>query len=115
VAADANYFCSVLGGELVFAIEEWNTRVAMVRLSATPPDLLFTDHVDGERPILIYRVGDLRATLARLESEGWEREAVFEIPQGPCCSFRTIGGHRIAVYQPTRPEVTTHFAGRRDF
>jgi hypothetical protein len=50
-----------------------------------------------------------------LESEGWEREAVFEIPQGPCCSFRTTGGHRIAVYQPTRPEVTTHFAGRRDF
>jgi hypothetical protein len=115
VAADASYFTSVLGGELVFAIQEWNTRVAMVRMSPTPPDLLFTDHVEGERPILIYRVADLQATMARLESEGWERGAVLEIPQGPCCSFQTVGGHRVAVYQPTRPEVTAHFVGRIDF
>lgn len=29
--------------------------------------------------------------------------------------FRTPGGHRIAVYQRTRPEVVRHFEGRRDF
>ncbi len=115
MAADASYFSGVLGGELIFAIQEWNTRVAMVRMSPMPPDLLFTDHVEGERPILIYRVADLAATLTRLESEGWEPEGVFEIPQGPCCSFRTSGGHRVAVYQPTRPEVVAHFNGRRDF
>ena len=115
VAADAAYFADVLGGELVFAIEEWKTRVAMVRMSDTPPDLLFTDHVEGERPILIYRVADLEATMSRLESDGWEREGIFEIPQGPCCSFHTGGGHRLAIYQPTRPEVTSHFTGRRDF
>jgi hypothetical protein len=34
---------------------------------------------------------------------------------GPCCSFTTPGGHRIAVYELTRPEVAAHFAGRRDF
>jgi hypothetical protein len=115
VAADARYFTEVLGGELVFAIEEWRTRVAMVRMSDTPPDLLFTDHLEGERPILIYRVADLAATITQLESEGWEREGVFEIPQGPCTSFHTIGGHRLAIYQPTRPEVISHFTGRRDF
>jgi hypothetical protein len=38
-----------------------------------------------------------------------------EIPQGPCCSFRTPGGHRIALYQLTRAEVAPHFDGRRDF
>jgi len=38
-----------------------------------------------------------------------------EIPQGPCCSLRTPGGHRIALYQLTRPEVASHFDGRRDF
>jgi hypothetical protein len=115
VAADAAYFTSTLGGRMVFAIEEWNTRVAMVELSSGPPRLLFTDHVEGERPILIYRVADLRATLDRLTTAGWEREAVFEIPHGPCCSFRTPGGHRLAVYQLTRPEVGAHFEGRRDF
>jgi predicted enzyme related to lactoylglutathione lyase len=115
VAADAEYFTKVLGGTLVFAIEEWKTRVAMVEMTAGPPHLLFTDHVDGERPILIYRVDDLDATLERLAAEGWERESVFEIPQGPCSSFRTPGGHRLAVYQLVRPEVATHFRGRIDF
>ena len=115
VAADAAYFTETLGGRMVFAIQEWNTRVAMVELTSGPPHLLFTDHVEGERPILIYRVGDLTATLSRLTEAGWARESVFEIPHGPCCSFRTPGGHRVAVYQLTRPDVGAHFAGRRDF
>ena len=85
VAADAAYFTEVLGGTLVFAIQEWNTRVAMVEMSAGPPHLLFTDHVEGERPILIYRVEDLDTTLDRLQTTGWVKENVFEIPQGPCC------------------------------
>lgn len=115
VAADAAYFTEVLGGTLVFAIQEWNTRVAMVEMSAGPPHLLFTDHVEGERPILIYRVEDLDTTLDRLQTTGWVKENVFEIPQGPCCSFRTPGGHRVAVYQLIRPKVAAHFNGRVDF
>jgi len=115
VAGDAAYFTDVLGGTLVFAIEEWRTRVAMVEMTAGPPHLLFTDHVDGERPILIYRVEDLDGTLERLTVEGWERESAFEIPQGPCCSFRTPGGHRVAVYELARPQVAEHFKGRIDF
>jgi hypothetical protein len=43
------------------------------------------------------------------------REGTFEIPHGPICSFRTPGGHRIAIYQLTRPEAGNHFEGRRDF
>jgi hypothetical protein len=34
---------------------------------------------------------------------------------GPCCSFTTPGGHRIALYELTRPEVPKQFEGRRDF
>ncbi len=115
VAADAAYFADVLGGELVFAIEEWKTRVAMVRMSDTPPDLLFTDHVEGERPHPHLSGGRPRGHDDPLESDGWEREGIFEIPQGLCRSFHTGGGHRLAIYQPTRPEVTSHFTGRRDF
>ncbi len=115
VAGDAAYFSRTLGGRIVFAIEEWNTRVAMVEMTPGPPHLLFTDHVEGDAPIMIYRVSDLTTTLRQLEGAGWIRDTVFEIPQGPCCSFRAPGGHRLALYELTRPEVREHFDGRIDF
>jgi hypothetical protein len=115
VAGDLAYFTEVLGGRVVFAIDSMGTRVAAVQLTEGPPLILLTDHLDGERPILLYRVPDLEATLAELEGRGWSRERGLEIPHGPCCSFRNPGGHRIAVYQLTRPEVPAHFEGRRDF
>jgi hypothetical protein len=115
VAADARYFTEVLGGRLVFAVDAMGTRVAAVGLTSEPPLLLFADHVVGERPIFVYRVAELRAGLDALEARGWEREDTFEIPHGPCCSFQTPRGHRIALYQLTRPEAAAHFDGRRDF
>jgi hypothetical protein len=115
VASDLAYFRDVLGGEVVFAIEAMGTRVAAIEVTTGPPLLLLTDHLEGERPILVYRVPDLRSALAELESRGWQREHTFEIPHGPCCSFRTPGGHRLALYQLTRPEAAAHFIGRRDF
>jgi hypothetical protein len=86
-----------------------------VRLTEGPPLVLFTDHLEGDRPILVYRVADLEAALTALERRGWGREPTFEIPHGPICSFQGPGGHRVAVYQLTRPEVAAHFEGRRDF
>src|SRR5438034_6836519 len=115
VAADLAYFVEVLGGRVVFAIDSMGTRVAAVELTTGPPLVLLADHVEGERPILVYRVADLGAVLAGLEARGWQRQRTLEIPHGPCCSFRTPGGHRIALYQLTRPEVVAHFNGRRDF
>jgi hypothetical protein len=115
VPGDLASFAEILGGRVVFAIESGGVHVAAVELTPTPPLVLLTDHLDGERPILVYRVSDLRSALEGLESRGWAPEHTFEIPHGPCCSFRTPGGHRIAVYQLTRPEVPAHFAGRRDF
>ena len=115
VAADMSHLAHVLGGQIVFAIEAMGARVAMVKLAAGPPHLLLTDHLEGERPVLIYRVTDLPAELRRLESRGWRQERTMEIPMGPCSSFTTQGGHRIALYQLTRPDVLKHFEGRRDF
>ena len=106
----------MLGGELVFAIEAMGTRVAMVRLAAGGgPDLLLAGHLDGERPVLVYRVGDLEAATAELRGRGWEPAPRFGIPHGPCCAFTAPGGHRFAIYELIRPEVGEHFAGRRDF
>jgi hypothetical protein len=115
VATDLVYFTDVLGGRVVFAIEAMGTRVAAVQVTTGRPLVLLADHIEGERPILVYRVDNLGAALAGLEARGWQRQRTLEIPHGPCCSFRTPGGHRIALYQLTRPEVAAHFNGRRDF
>ena len=115
VAADARYFSEVLGGRVVFAIDDGGTRAAMLEMSAGPPRLIFTDHLEGERAIMIYRVANLRTALKDLAARGWLREETFEIPQGPCCSFVSPAGHRVAVYQLTRPNVVEHLAGRFDF
>ena len=115
VAGESRHLVDVLGARLVFAIEAHGTRVAMIELSPAPPALLLADHLEGERPILVYRVGDLDGAVDALVERGWRREPRFEIPHGPCCSFELPGGHRIAIYQPVRPNATEHFAGRRDF
>ncbi|MEA2537778.1 MAG: hypothetical protein QOF11_2012 [Chloroflexota bacterium] len=115
VARDATYFSEVLGGRLIFAVEGMGARVAMIELAEGPPRILLTDHLVDDRPILIYRVATLDGALAELEARGWKPAARLEIPQGPCCSFITPGGQRIAVYERTRPDVEDHFAGRRDF
>ena len=115
VAADVEHFTTVLGAELVFAIEAFDSRVAMVRVAADSPGLLFADHLEGERPILVFRVADIDAALADIAERGFEPGPRVEIPHGPCCSIDAPGGHRLAVYELTRPEVPERFAGRRDF
>lgn len=114
-AADVRFFTDVLGGTLVFAIDEMGTRVAMVSLTEEPPRIILAEHLDGERPVLVYRVPSLKDAMTELESRGWQGEGTLEIPTGPCCSFRSPGGHRIALYERTRPFVEASFAGRRDF
>ena len=115
VAADVEHYTGRLGGELVFAIERFGTRVAMVRLSAEEPDLLLAEHLEGERPILIFRVADLGAAMADLEARGIETGAPFEMPYGHGVELRCPGPQRVAVYQRTRPERGASLAGRRDF
>ena len=115
VAADMHYFTDVLGGRLVFAIEAMDTRVAMIELTEQPPRILLTDHLEGEVPILVYRVANLPDKTKELEARGWKRGKTLEIPQGPVCSFHAPGGQRIALYELTRPGVEESFVGRRDF
>jgi hypothetical protein len=86
-----------------------------VRLSGEPPDLLFAGHLGGERPILVYRVASLDGAMKDLEARGWKPEPPFGIPHGPVCAFRTPTGHRLAIYELTRPEAGERLAGRRDF
>jgi hypothetical protein len=115
VKRDLDYFTDVLGGQPQFAVEGMGARVAAVNLASASPLLLLADHVEGETPILVYRVKSLTQAISKLEKRGWKRQGNFEIPHGPVCSFRAPGGQRIAIYQLTRPDAAHHFDGRRDF
>jgi hypothetical protein len=115
VAADKADFVDVLGGRLVFAIDDGGIKAALIELTDGPPGILLTSHLEGDRPIMVYRVPDHGQAVAELRRRGWTPSRSLEIPQGPCTAFRTPGGHRIAVYQMVRPDVLDHFAGRRDF
>jgi hypothetical protein len=114
-AAELARFTDSLGAELVFAIEAFGTRVAMIKLAAAVPALLLAEHLEGGRPVLVFRVGDLERTVSELETRGVAITARFGIPHGPCVELAAPGPQRIALYQLTRPEASQRLAGRRDF
>ena len=115
VAADVSHFTAGLGGSLVFAIERFGTRVAMVRLAEDGPAVLLAEHLQGDAPVLVYRVADLEVALSELADTGVSVAARFGIPHGPGAELATPGPQRIALYQLTRPEIPERMAGRRDF
>jgi len=115
VARDLVHFTESLGGTLVFAIEAFGTRVAMVNLTQDPPAVLLAEHLEGDQPVLVYRVPDLEQTVSELRPRGMEVAARFGIPHGPGVELATHGPQRIAVYELTRPEAPDRLAGRRDF
>ncbi len=115
VAADMRFFSEVLGGRIAFAIEAMGARVAKIELTQGPPHVLLTDHLDGDRPVLVYRVADLDQAVRTLRGRGFRKGRDVELPMGTCRTFSGPGGHRIALYELTRPGVADHFEGRMDF
>jgi hypothetical protein len=114
-AADIAYFDEAIGAEVVFAIERFGTRVAMVTLGEGSPALLFAEHLEGDRPVLVYRVADLDKATDELRRRGGEVGEEFGIPHGPVREIDTPGSNRLAIYELTRPERAAQIAGRRDF
>jgi hypothetical protein len=91
------------------------TVVASVRVDAGGPQLLLANHLEGTVPILIYRVTNLVDTVAEMRDRGWVPDTEqFEIPHGPCITFRDPNGQRFALYELVRPEANRFFAGRVD-
>ena len=113
VAADVRYFTDVLGGRLVFAIEGMGARVAMIELTDEPPRILLADHLEGDVPILVYRVDSLAETVATFRAAGLDVHE-FGLPPGPAARVDAPGGQPFAVYELTRPGVVEGFAGRFD-
>jgi hypothetical protein len=113
-AADLAHWTDGLGAEPVFAIERFQTRVACVE-PGDGPAVLFAEHLEGDAPILLYRVDDLTETAEQLRSRGVEVGEPFEFPYGEGAELATPGRQRVAVYARTRPDRGDSLRGRRDF
>jgi hypothetical protein len=113
VDAGARHYTD-LGAALEWKVRAMGTTVAALRVSDAGPLVLLAGHLDGDVPILVYRVDDYRATVAVLREAGVAGLHELEIPHGPCASFRAEGGQRFAVYELTRPGAADHFTGRID-
>ena len=114
-AAELEVFEKTLGAEVVFAIEAFGTRVAMLQLAEGPPAILLAGHLEGERPVLVFRVESLDEAVRELEAAGGSPGPEMGIPHGPIREVEAPGGHRIAIYELTRPEVAKKLKGRRDY
>jgi hypothetical protein len=115
VAADVMHFSRRLGAEVVFAIEAFETRVAMLQLAPHPLPLLLAGHLVGDQPVVIYRVTNLDRAIAELRDHEVELGRRFEIPHGPGAEITNRGPQRVAIYELTRPAADKRLAGRRDF
>ena len=113
VDAAAAHYRDSLGAELVFKVRAMDTTVAALRVSEHGPLVLLAGHLQGERPVLVYRVADYTEATDALEAAGVELDEL-EIPHGPCAAFRALGDQRFAVYELTRPDADQHFIGRID-
>jgi hypothetical protein len=114
VDESARRYVDDVGAELVWKVRGMGTVVACLRVSEAGPLILLSGHLEGPAPILVYRVADYDAALARLRDAGPGEIHELEIPQGPCASFRLPDGQRAAVYELTRRSMADHFFGRID-
>ena len=115
VAADIEHYVETLRAEVVFAIERFETRVAMVRIADDVPELVLAEHLEGDRPVLLYRVADLDSATTELTERGATVGERFEFPYGFGAEVLSPGPQRLAVYERSRADRGDSLAGRRDF
>lgn len=113
VAADLAHWTRA-GGEVVFAVERFDTRVAMVSLGEGP-GIVLAEHLEGEAPVLVYRIDDLADSVTLLTGRGLAVGDRFEFPYGEAVELRSPGPQRVAVYERSRPDRGDSLRGRRDF
>ncbi len=106
VARDMADLVDGFGARVIFAIEDSGVRVAMLQLTDHPPRILFTDHVDGDRPILVYRVDDHAAATAELRAPRLDAGNLAGDPAGAGQLVPVAGrapDRRLPVHSPRRP------------
>jgi hypothetical protein len=115
VAGDLAHYVERLGGNVVWAIERFGTRVARIELAPGRPHVLLAEHLEGDQPVLMFRVSDLEAAEAELASRGATVSERFGFPDGEGVEVETPGPQRVGIYERTRPERGASLEGRIDF
>ncbi len=113
VAADLAHWTRA-GGEVVFTVARFKTRVAMVALGEGP-GVLLAEHLEGDAPVLVYRVADLGDAVTGLTARGLAVSEPFEFPYGDAVEVLSPGPQRVAIYERSRPDRGDSLRGRRDF
>jgi hypothetical protein len=113
-AGDRDHWTERLGATAVFAVERFETRVACVE-PGDGPAVLFAEHLEGDRPVLLYRVDDLTGAIRALGDRGVEIGGRFEFPFGEGAEVTNPGPQRVAIYERTRADRGASLRGRRDF
>lgn len=102
---DLAYYRDTVGAEVVWNFREFGARVAALRLGAGPLFLL-ADHRPAPTCMLVYAVEEIDPLIRELKKRGWKADAgPFEIPDGPCYTFRDPSGNPLAVFQNDRPNA----------
>jgi hypothetical protein len=113
-AGDRTHWVERLGATPVFAVERFDTRVACVE-PGDGPAVLFAEHLEGDLPVLLYRVDDLGAAVAAYRADGVAVSEVFEFPFGHAVEITNPGPQRLAVYERDRADRGDSLRGRHDF
>ncbi len=109
VDAVAAEYVEKMGATMEWKVRGMGTVVACLRVAGSGPAILLSGHLEGDIPILVYRVADYTATVAVLRDQGLTTITELEIPHGPCASFVAPGGQRFAVYELVRPGAVAQF------
>jgi hypothetical protein len=113
-AADLAHWVEKLGATAVFAVERFDTRVACVEPGGGPA-VLFAEHLEDDRPWLIYRVGNLADAVAAYRARDVDVSETFEFPFGHGAEVGSSGPQRLAIYERDRADRGASLRGRRDF
>ena len=95
VDASAQRYVEDLGAQLIWRIRRLDTVVACLRVSESGSNILLSGHLEGEAPILIYRVADCKPAVSaygRCTRPAGDRDSTwavrnrFRAPGGACTS-----------------------------
>lgn len=108
---DLEYYTKVLGANVLWSYEEFGAKVAGLRLGEGPQYLL-ADHRPAPSCLPLFEVKSLKVAAKELRTRGWKSEGrSFEIPPGPCYTFKDPSGNPLGIFENARPGLVDQAFG----
>lgn len=100
------FYRDALGAERVWRFHAFDTDVAAVRLTPTPPLVLLAEHRTPPSVLPIWTVDDLDVARDRIARSGFEaRGETVGTPDGPVHVFRDPDGNELGLLRVERPHA----------